>query len=442
MKNFQHTALLLGASLALTLTVPACGDSGSDGGSGGNGASAGNGGGANGGGPNGGGPSGGQGGGFTDGGGGSGGEEPCAQDTSEGTIVNQPVDIVFVIDNSGSMSAEIEEVEEQINANFANIIDSAVPAIDYRVIMVAGFGNSSSQKICVAEPLGGIPDADMDGHCDTIPNAPVNTSKFFHHSVDISSHDALCHLIEQLTTADEYGLQPNGYEGVLRPEAFKFFAVITDDNVTCNGDGFDFDDGNSAADGQTVATDWDTVIRNAAPTQFGGTDGERRYSFWSIVAMAPLNSSAGDPYGEPHGPMDPIVTDECTPSAVNPGTGYQALSVMTDGYRFPTCGLDYTDIFTLMAQGVIAGASVPCEFDLPEPPMGQTLDLATVQVRYTDGGMAVTTFDQVASEAACMADSFYIADDKIVLCPEACNLVQSDPDAKIDILYGCAIDVQ
>ncbi len=440
MKNLHHTTFLLGAGLVFTLAVPACGDSGAEGGSGGSGASAANG--PNGGGPNGGGASGGQGGGFTDGGGGSGGEEPCAQDSSEGTIVNQPVDIIFVIDNSGSMSDEIEEVEEQINLNFANIINSAVPAIDYRVIMVAAFGDSNNQQICVGAPLGGIADVDMDGHCDTIPNEPVNTANFFHHSVEIGSHDALCQLIEQLSTGDEFGLQPTGYASVLRPEAFKFFAVITDDNVSCNGNGFDFDDGNSVAEGQTVATAWDTTIRTAAPAQFGAPDMERRYSYWSIVAMAPLNPSAADPYGSPHGPMDPVITDECTPSAVNPGTGYQALSVMTDGYRFPTCGLDYTDIFTLMAQGVIAGASVPCEFALPEPPMGQTLDLATVQVRYTNGNMAVTTFDQVPTAADCTPSSFYIADDKIILCPAACTLVQSDPDAIIDILYGCEIDVQ
>jgi len=63
-----------------------------------------------------------------------------------------------VIDNSGSMTDEIVEVEEQINLNFAAIIDSAVPAIDYRVVMVSAFGDSGDQEICVGAPLGGIPD--------------------------------------------------------------------------------------------------------------------------------------------------------------------------------------------------------------------------------------------------------------------------------------------
>ncbi len=379
--------------------------------------------------------------GFSNGGGGAGGDDSCVQDSSDATLVNQPVDIVFVIDNSGSMTAEIIEVEEQINSNFAAIIDGATPAIDYRVIMVSSFGDSGNQEICVAAPLGGIPDTDADGHCDSIPGAPVNTAKFFHHDANISSHDALCELISQLTIGDPHGLQPTGYEAVLRPEAFKFFAVITDDNVGCDS----FDDGDSVAGGQAVADAWDVALRAASPAQFGADAATRRYSFWSIVAMAPYMPSMADPYGSPHPPdttVAPIVTAECTPSAVNPGTGYQALSVLTGGYRFPTCGLDYTDLFTLMAQGVIQGAAASCEFDIPEPPQGEMLDLTTVQVRYTSGAGAVTTFDQVATLADCNASAFYIEGDKIKLCPETCAIVQADDGAEIDVLYGCAIDVQ
>ncbi len=383
---------------------------------------------------------GGAGGGFQSGDGGSGGADACVQESADATLISQPVDIVFVIDNSGSMTDEIVEVEKQINQTFAAIIDGALPPIDYRVIMVSAFGDSGNQEICVAAPLGGIPDADMDGHCDTVPGQPVNTAKFFHHSASISSHDALCELLTQLTTADQFGLQPTGYEGVLRPEAFKFFAVITDDNVGCGP----YDD-NNAADGNGVDTAWDAALLAASPTQFGLDAASRRYSFWSIIALAPYMPSGGDPYGSPHPPdpvLAPITTQECTPSAVNPGTGYQALSLLTGGYRFPTCGLDFTDIFTLMALGVIEGAAVPCEFDIPEPPPGETLDLATVQVTYSSSGQLVATFDQVASLADCTPNSFYIEADKIKLCPDACTTVQSDENAEVDILYGCAVDVR
>ncbi len=382
---------------------------------------------------------------FSTGGGNQGGEAPCAQQSEEATLVSQPVDIVFIIDNSGSMAAEIEEVEEQINANFATIIDAAMPAVDYRVIMLSDFGASSSRRICVAAPLGGIPDADMDGHCDTIPSQPVNTAKFFHHSVNIGSHDALCKFINNFATADEYNLQPSGFGSVLRDNAFKFIVVITDDGVSCSTGSATYTDSNQVAQGDTVAQQWDSAVLALSPVHFGADTMNRRYSFWSIVALAPYMPTGMKPYGDPHPPdatVAPSITGECTPGAEDPGTGYQSLSIMTGGYRYPTCGLDYTDIFTLMAQGVIAGAQVPCEFDIPDPGMGQTIDLDTIEVKYSSMGTPVGTFTQVPTSADCTPTSFYIDMNKIVLCPDACTTVQTDPDAKIDIAYGCEIDIQ
>jgi hypothetical protein len=385
---------------------------------------------------------------FSTGGSGQGGGEPCAQQSADASIVNRPVDIIFVIDNSGSMSAEIQEVEEQINSNFAAIIDNADPPIDYRVVMVSQFGNSGSQRICIAAPLGGIPDNDMDGHCDSIPSEPVNTSKFFHHSVFISSYNGLCRFVQQFSTGDGFGLQPNGYQDVLRDDSFKFLAVITDDrSSTGQQNGCTsplYDDLNTVAGGQTVAAQFDADLMALSPLHFGADPMDRNYSFWSIVALAPFSPTSMLPYGDPHPPDEtvaPVTTAECTPSAQNSGTGYQALSILTGGYRYPTCGLDYTAIFQLMAEGVILGAQAPCEFDIPEPPAGQTLDLSTVEVSYNSDGTPVGTFDQVATLGDCTPTSFYIDMDKIILCPDACTTVQADEKAELKVLYGCSSDI-
>ncbi|MBK8943208.1 MAG: hypothetical protein IPM79_37825 [Polyangiaceae bacterium] len=323
------------------------------------------------------------------------------------------------------MTAEIEEVEEQINSNFAAIIDSAVPAIDYRVIMVSAFGDSADQRICVAAPLGGIPDDDADGHCDNIPGAPVNTANFFHHGAEISSHDALCELLDQLTTADPDGLQPTGYEAVLRPEAFG--SSPSSPTTT------------SAAMASTTKTGRGRTDRRRRlgrrdagrlPGAVRGRRGDAAPLVLEHRGHGPHMPSGADPYGSPHPPdaalLAPIVTDECTPSAVNPGTGYQALSILSGGYRFPTCGLDYTDIFTLMAQGVIEGAAAACEFEIPDPPPGEMLDLETVQVRYTSGEGAITTFEQVPTLADCTPRRFSIDADMIESALETCALVQGD----------------
>ncbi|MEM6789272.1 MAG: hypothetical protein AAF715_17245 [Myxococcota bacterium] len=385
------------------------------------------------------------------GGTGQGGDDACAAVSQEADLVSRPVDIVFVIDNSGSMGDEIEEVEKQINANFATIINGANPPIDYRVIMVSAFGSFQSREICIAQPLGGVPDADMDGLCDSIPAAPVETMNFFHYDQRISSVDALCRLIDRYSIADQAGNHPMGWGFLLRQEAFKFIVVITDDRVICSNNGTLWNDNNTAADGQTVATQFDTALRTLDPAQFGADAMNRQYSFWSIISQQEFMTSPTDPLGEPVPPTEPITANECSPNLnpnkpggfpSNPGTGYQALSIMTGGYRYPTCALDYTDLFTLMAQGVIDGAQVACEFEIPEPPEGETLDLDTVEVIYSSMGNEQATYTQVASEAACTPNGFYIADGTITLCPDACSVVQADEDAKLDLRFDCLDIVQ
>ena len=148
--------------------------------------------------------------------------------------------------------------------------------------------------------------------------------------------------------------------------------------------------------------------------------------------------------------MAPIITDECNSGAQNPGTGYQALRVLTEGYSYPTCPADeaanpqgdYEALFSLMAQGVIDGAQVSCEILIPEPPPGQTVDLNTLAVVYSSNGSVVEEFLRVDSAAECDEHSFYIDNDTIILCPAACGVVQSDENAKLAVSYDCGAPPQ
>ena len=47
----------------------------------------------------------------------------CAQAESQATLVKEPIDIIVVLDNSGSMDEELDAVERNINVNFAEILD-------------------------------------------------------------------------------------------------------------------------------------------------------------------------------------------------------------------------------------------------------------------------------------------------------------------------------
>ena len=105
------------------------------------------------------------------------------------------------------------------------------------------------------------------------------------------------------------------------------------------------------------------------------------------------------------------------------------MSLRTGGYRFPSCSTDFTDIFTLMSQKVISGSKVPCSFEIPEPENGLTIDLDTVQMRYTTGDQAPSTLSRALSAENCDAQSFLInAESRTVgLCPAACERISADP---------------
>ncbi len=357
---------------------------------------------------------------------GTGGAEECAADESEATLVKKPVDIIFIIDNSGSMGGEIQSVQDNINTNFASIIEAS--GVDYRVIMVTRHGNIGSEDVCVSAPLSGT-------DCNPVPADPVeNPPIFYHHSFQIASTDAWCRILEAFSAADEKGLHPNGFQDVLRPDAFKTFVVISDDRVSCDN----YNDSNTDVAGTAAAAQFDADLLALSPTQFGTAE-ERNYTYHSIIALEPYDAND---LTLPTPPDAPITTKECSPGAQNPGTGHQALSILTGGLRYPTCGLDYTTIFNKIAEGVIDGAKVACDFPLPTPPAGEQLDLETVAVVYTPSdGSPEKVYHQVADPSLCGPGLFYIANGQITLCDETCAEVQADDAAKVKILSGCKSDI-
>lgn len=357
-------------------------------------------------------------------------DSACAAQSSEATLVKKPVDIVIFIDNSGSMGEEIVGVQNNISVNFAQIIEQS--GLDYRVIMVATHGKANpDESVCIEAPLSGIP----QGGCAVPPAKPVNNPpKFYHYSVEIASHDSWCKLLSTYNTPDANGLAPNGWSEWLRPDSYKTFIELTDDGVSCSYGGVTYSDANTVAGGTTVAEKFDAALLKLSPENFGTVDA-RNYKWYSIVAMA-----YNDPADKPYEPADPVTAAKC-PTAADPGTGYQALSVLTGALRFPLCDTtSYDTVFKAIADGVISGAQVNCNFAVPPPPQGSTIDLASVVVEYAPGGMGTPVqFKQVPDAASCVADSFFIdkATNTISLCTDTCAVVQKDAGAKISVLFAC-----
>lgn len=351
---------------------------------------------------------------------------PCVAEEAEAEEGKGPIDIIFLIDNSSSMTAEIAEVEKQINENFAKII--AESDADYRIILLTRHGShdgvSVTQHVCVAAPLSGT-------SCTPPPEKPVETERFFHHNILIGSNDALCRILTTFHAPDLDGSHPQGWGALLRPGAFKVFGIITDDRVFTSCNGLSYDDHSiDPVTGGTAARTFESALYALSP-QFGSA-ARRNYVWHSIIGLAPFDPSD---LTRPHPADAPVVTETCTPSSESPATGYQALSKETGGLRFPTCGGDFTSIFQAMAKDVIAKSVLPCDYVLPKAETG-AIDKSTAVVRYTSGAN-VTDFVQVPNQAGCGPNKFYIEGERIKLCGDACVAVQNDATAQVKILFGC-----
>jgi hypothetical protein len=330
--------------------------------------------------------------------------------------VGESADVIVVADNSFSMTSAIGALEQQLNASLAQVLGAA--GVDYQIIAVTAHGNSQL-NVCIPPPLSGT--TDCSGPPVAVPG------RFHHYSVNVGSHDALCKLLDSFDggLADQYAQAPNGWGQWLRAESFKTIIALTDDGSHCTLDGTSYFDLDQIEAGQQIALVWDQHLLAKSPGQLG-TPADRRYRLQSIIGLPPNGSWVW------YDDSAPVTLGTCQGGA-GPGTAYQWLSKGTEGTRYPVCShLSYDAFFQDIAADIIDEATVICELDLPDAPMGLTYDIGDVGVIYTPGDGAPQTFFAVDSLAFCTHGAFYMDPAQhIVLCPQACQLVESDPDAML-----------
>ena len=142
-------------------------------------------------------------------------EEECAAVSEAAELVPLPADIIFVVDNSGSMSFEASEVQERLNDFSAQIIDSG---IDVHVVLISSYPNNG-YGICIDPPLGA-------GGC---PNSDTNLPLFNHIDQRVSSSSAWADVIG---TAAQWS-------PFMRADSSKHVVVISDDSPNMNAASFD-----------------------------------------------------------------------------------------------------------------------------------------------------------------------------------------------------------
>jgi hypothetical protein len=306
----------------------------------------------------------------------------CLSEAVNAEEATAPVDIIWVVDSSGSMNDEASAVQNALN-DFSSFI--ANQNIDYRVILIGDAGAMN-----VPAPLGG-------------------SAEFLHVNATIGSTNALEKVIEQY---------PN-FQSFLRPNAVVHFVVVTDDE-----------------------SNWSESTFNSQLAGLSGPGFPNGYTFHSICSEETVVFT-------PPPPLPPIM-GPCSGGlgaggAAEPGLTYIDMTNNTGGVWKSICSSNWNPIFTAVAQSVSVSAQLPCTYELPDPPQGQTLDPDRVNVVFTPTGGSASTIPRVDSAGACGAGGGWYYDSatdptQILLCPTTCT--QFETAGEVNIELGCQTIVE
>jgi hypothetical protein len=322
------------------------------------------------------------------------------------------VDIVWVIDGSGSMSDEAERLQMNID-NFTSTISAS--GVDTHVVLV--------------------------GQKDLVPanSMLAQSGKYLFVQDDVDSWNAFERLVARFPD----------YKSFLRPSAHVHFIVVTDDESRY----MNLQTPDERAMGFQTAMDGlldseFTVHAIASP----GNEGDLPCIPDSVdpaIAKCCQDYIASLFLTFPMGcDMDKVTILTCPflGGAAAPGVTYQREVTNTGGVFASICSEDWTQVFGSLSDAVIASAPLPCDYAIPPPPTGMSFDRTKVNVKYTPQGAdpaSVQPYGKVKDADACGdEDGWYFDDDtnptKVMLCPTTCAAVGGGEGGAVDVLFGCA----
>jgi hypothetical protein len=347
----------------------------------------------------------------------------CVTATQMAAVAYQPVDIIWLIDNSSSMQPAIDAVAQGLN-QFATLIDGK--NLDYKIIMLSlkseknpvSTGGSNRWGVCIPPPLSG------DAHCG-------NGARFFHSSMDIKSTQPLEQLLGTLgqTTGFQPGDERGGdpWKDQLRDGATKTIVVVSDDDSRLTPD--QFENGKAGKDPYNPNVQLPPGILDSSWN--GLFD---HYIFDGIYGWG----------------SDTDVTKTCTYSdgtvPPKPGQTYSELVTRTSGVREKICGTaaSWSTFLDTVAQAVSTTAQLTCALPIPAPPAPAQLDPAAINVSIDDDNGASFVYKVAGASACGSSGGWYYDDDanptQVILCPASCDLAQGKlaaSHAKIDVYFGC-----
>ena len=305
----------------------------------------------------------------------------CVADSFVAESALQPVDIVWIIDTSGSMGEEKSLVQEQMNDFVMTITDAG---LNVRVVLIAQPG-----EITVPPPLGTDP------------------MQFLHIGATVSSNDSLDVLQANFAEVTAF----------LRRSSALHFIVVTDDESKPDDD--------PSASASSFVTTMSSMLG--------------RTFRWHSICSPP--GSMGDRCFLP-GVMECGCSGPRGDAPAN-GDVYWQISSMTGGRQLSICTPDWTPLFGELTTAIAVPMSLPCVYEMPVPPAGEELDPGLVNIRYTPGGGSEEVIPNVGSFDRCTGEGWYYEGDpsdpeRILLCPNTCRRLELDATGRVDLAVGCA----
>jgi hypothetical protein len=304
------------------------------------------------------------------------------------------VDIVWVVDSSGSMLDE----QMKIGANLTAFADKISKSnIDVHIVMLTT--SAAIPVICPVTPPDPLTGTALAGDprykfIDTFVDSPAALN------VAIANFPM--------------------YQSFLRPGATTHFVIVSDDESTYKA----LADPNARA--STFYTDMKALL---------GHD----------FIQHTISSPGPTPCGDQNCMPDPdtgicfFVMLGC--GAARSGLTYYALADLTKGLTASICENDWTLIFNRLSEAVIKSVPLPCNYTIPPPPAGENLDPLKVNVGYTPPSAPDQMMYRKANDQnACGTELGWYYDDparpkQINLCPAACTQVAAG--GTVGIAFGC-----
>lgn len=325
--------------------------------------------------------------------GGAAGSDECAFVSSEAKTELLPTDIVWAIDTSGSMFASFLAIQAALTT-FSDQVTAS--GIDARIVLLAGSG------FCVPAPLGSGNCGAAAAEGQTAPDS--REPAFLHLDLPFGANLGMETLLNN----------HDSYKHLLRPGALTHL-VITEDGVPPMSADLVVEhlEGRASA---TLSAPWTPALEPG------------RWVFHGVVCKDGFG--IGTCFLSDAVPETTLQLIERTGGLV--GNLNDAGSMTVD---------PFADLLTKLAEQVIVGARVSCEYTIPPPPSGGTLNPDEVNVAIVDG-TGSTVLPRAASRDECAENLAWAYDNsaaptRVELCPTACAAAQGKPDGRVEVRFGC-----